>query len=139
MLDLSRWGQGPRWYVRALESVLMETLAAFDIAARRYPGRPGVWTGDNKIASIGVRVSRGVTSHGFALNVDTDMSWFEHIVPCGLTGVRMTSMARHLHTPPFIESVTDVLVESFARIFGLAVEDRGEAPAPSDSLLAVAP
>jgi lipoate-protein ligase B len=96
ILDLSRWGEGPLWYVRALEAVLIEALAAFGVAAERSPGRPGVWAGGAKIASIGVHVSRGVTSHGFALNVDPDLRYFRHIVPCGLPDVSVTSMANIL-------------------------------------------
>jgi len=96
ILDLNRWGQGPLWYVRSLEAVLIETLASFGIDAARQPGRPGVWIGREKIASIGVHVSRGITSHGFALNVDLDLSYFSHIIPCGLPGVSMTAMAKVL-------------------------------------------
>jgi len=116
ILDLRRWGQGPLWYVRSLETVLIETLAAFGIEGRRVPGRPGVWVGEAKIAAIGVHVSRGVTSHGFALNVDPDLTFFSHIVPCGLPGVSMTSIAKvlareHASSPrgarPFAEPVLE--------------------------------
>ena len=96
ILDLRRWGQGPSWYVRSLEAVLIEALSAFGIAGRREPERPGVWAGDAKIAAIGVRVSRGVTSHGFALNVDPDLRYFSYIVPCGLPNVSVTSIAEVL-------------------------------------------
>ncbi len=90
VLDLHQWNQGPLWYVRSLEAVLIDALSSFGIDAGRMPGRPGVWVGRQKIASIGVHVSRGVTSHGFALNVDPDLTFFSHIVPCGLPGVSMT-------------------------------------------------
>ncbi len=96
ILDLRRWHQGPVWYVRALEEMLIEALSAFGIEAERSPGRPGVWVGGAKIAAIGVRVSRGVTSHGFALNVDPDLEYFSYIVPCGLPDVTVTSIAKVL-------------------------------------------
>ena len=97
IFDLRRWQQGPRWYVRSLEAALIETLAPFGIDSQRVDGRPGVWAGDAKIAAIGVRISRGVTSHGFALNVDPDMRYFSYIVPCGLSDVTVTSMAEVLN------------------------------------------
>ncbi len=90
ILDLRRWRQGPVWYVRALEQVLIEALSGFGIAAGRSEGRPGVWVGNKKIAAIGVRVSRGVTSHGFALNVDPDLQFFSHIIACGLPDATVT-------------------------------------------------
>ncbi|OGO50629.1 MAG: lipoyl(octanoyl) transferase [Chloroflexi bacterium RBG_16_68_14] len=96
ILDLRRWRQGPLWYVRSLEAVLIEALSTFAIAGRRVPGRPGVWVGEAKIAAIGVRVSRGITSHGFALNVEPDLRYFSYIIPCGLPGVAVTSMAEVL-------------------------------------------
>jgi lipoate-protein ligase B len=123
ILDLRRWNQGPLWYVRSLEAVLIETLAAFDIEAQRVAGRPGAWVDGAKIAAIGVRVSRGITSHGFALNVDPDLGWFSHIVPCGLPGVRVTSMAEVLGQAPPMERVMDAVVEAFARVFEIDVED----------------
>ncbi len=76
IVNLKHWHEGPRWYVRSLEQVLIETLAEFRIEGRRVDGRPGVWAGDSKIGAIGVRVSRGITSHGFALNVDPDLEYF---------------------------------------------------------------
>jgi lipoyl(octanoyl) transferase len=143
ILDLRRWNQGPLWYVRSLEAVLIDALASFGIDAARMPGRPGVWAGRAKIASIGVHISRGITSHGFALNVDPDLTFFSHIVPCGLPDVSMTSMAEALqhratncaasaaHMPPpsvgdiQMPAVIDTVVEAFARAFELEMEDLG--------------
>ena len=79
-------------YVRAVEQVIIDTLADFGIDAGRIPKLTGVWVGERKIAAIGVHISRWVTSHGFALNVATDLSYFQYIVPCGLTKP-VTSMA----------------------------------------------
>ena len=117
ILDLHQWHEGPRWYVRSLEQVLIETLAEFGIASQREQGRPGVWAGDSKIAAIGVRISRGVTSHGFALNVDPDLAYFSHIVPCGLPGVTVTSMAHERGDAPEMGRVIDSITAAFGRIF----------------------
>ena len=81
-------------YVRTLERAVIEALAGHDIHAEVRDGLTGVWVEDRKIGSIGVHVSRGVTTHGFAINVDNDLQPFEWIVPCGLEGVRMTSICR---------------------------------------------
>jgi lipoyl(octanoyl) transferase len=153
ILDLQRWNQGPLWYVRSLEAVLIDALASFGIDAARMPGRPGVWVGRAKIASIGVHVSRGVTSHGFALNVDPDLTFFSHIVPCGLPDVSMTSMARALQDRamncaasvgdgemPSMDAVIGAVVEAFARTFELEMEDSprrgGRLPAQGDRMVA---
>jgi len=122
ILDLSNWGQGPLWYVRSLEAVLIETLAGFGIDGQRRPGRPGVWVDGAKIASIGVHVSRGITSHGFALNVAPDLSYFSHIVPCGMPDISMTSMVALGHAAPMTE-VMDAVVQSFAPTFELEMRD----------------
>jgi lipoyl(octanoyl) transferase len=84
VLDLREWRRDVVAYVRGLEQVIIGALAEFGMRAARAPGATGVWIGDRKIAAIGVHISRWVTSHGFALNVDTDLSYFRYIVPCGL-------------------------------------------------------
>jgi lipoyl(octanoyl) transferase len=94
ILDLTGWRRDLHWYLRQLEEVLIRGLAAAGVTAGRDPGRTGVWTGGRKIASIGIHVKQWVTFHGFALNVTTDLSHFDLIVPCGLAGVTMTSVAR---------------------------------------------
>ena len=81
-------------HVRRIEAALIEALAEFGIGGHRVDGRSGVWIGNEKIAAIGVRVARGRTMHGFALNVDCDLAMFDHIVPCGITDAGVTSMAR---------------------------------------------
>src|SRR4029077_10312097 len=102
-------------YVRSVEQVLIETLAEFGITAGRVKGCTGVWVDGAKIAAIGVHISRWVTSHGFALNVNTDMSYFQYIVPCGLTKP-VTSMAQ-LGVQTNLEEVSERLAEHFCRIF----------------------
>jgi lipoate-protein ligase B len=118
ILDLRRHGLSPIEYVRALESVMITTLNRFRIEARRCPGRPGVWVGDEKIGFVGVRVRRGITTHGFALNVDVDLSWFDAIVACGLTGVGVTSMKQRVGVSPAMDDVAESVARSFETVFG---------------------
>jgi lipoate-protein ligase B len=122
IIDLRRFGHGPVWYVRSLEAVLIDALAAFGIVAGLRDGSPGVWVDGRKIAAIGVRISRAVTMHGFALNVNTDLSYFDAIVPCGLPGVTVTSMEQ-LAGPPFDQrEVEDEVAAAFQRRFRFGLE-----------------
>ncbi len=109
-------------YLRDLEEVLIGVLADFGLRAGRKEGLTGVWVEDRKLAAIGVRVSSGwITSHGFALNVSTDLSFFGTIVPCGIREHGVGSIAGELgHAVP-MEEVEDVVVRSFGRIFGISV------------------
>ena len=130
IIDLREWKRDVAAYVRAIEQVLIDTLADFGIGAERVAGLTGVWTGGRKIAAIGVHISRWVTSHGFALNVTTDLSYFQYIVPCGLT-LPVTSMAElGVHADP--DEVARRLAAHFGRIFEremtmLAPVEMGEA------------
>lgn len=101
---------GPRGYVCALEEVVILTLNDFGLAAERIPDLIGVWVGDVKVASIGVRISRGISTHGFALNVSTDLSYFRHIVPCGMPGAVVGSMESLLAAPVDKDLVAERLV-----------------------------
>ena len=94
ILDLRRHRQDLHWYLRTLEQALIDGLAELGIPAERNSGWTGVWTRGRKIASIGIHVKQWVTWHGFALNVTTDLDWFDRIVPCGIPGVVMTSVER---------------------------------------------
>ena len=94
ILDLRPRDRDARRYLRDLEAALINALRETGIPAQRVPQKTGVWIADRKIASIGVRFSRWISSHGFALNVTTDLSYFSHIVPCGMPAVTMTSVAR---------------------------------------------
>lgn len=96
ILDLQGHRPDVHWYLRQLEEALIRALGQFGIAADRNPGFTGVWVGPRKIASIGVHVKRWVTLHGFALNVTTNLRVFESVVPCGIEGVVMTSLAKEL-------------------------------------------
>ncbi|MGQ0766053.1 MAG: lipoyl(octanoyl) transferase LipB [Gemmatimonadota bacterium] len=125
VLNLRNHKQDLHWYLRQLEEVLIVALARSRLAATRRPGQTGVWihVGEGgreprKIASIGVHAKDWVTWHGFALNVTTDLSWFDLIVPCGIDGVVMTSMARELGAgAPTVETATDHIVDAFVEVF----------------------
>lgn len=119
ILNLRRYGKGPVWYVRSLEAALIDTLSSFGIVGDRAEGRPGVWVGGAKIAAIGVRISRGVTMHGFALNVNTDLSYFDHIVPCGLSDIQVTSMERLTGERLEMDTVADQVASAVATTFDL--------------------
>jgi len=92
ILDLRQHRQDLHWYLRTLEQALIDGLSELGIPAERHSGWTGVWTRGRKIASIGIHVKQWVTWHGFALNVTTDLGWFDRIVPCGIPGVVMTSV-----------------------------------------------
>ncbi|MEX2205045.1 MAG: lipoyl(octanoyl) transferase LipB [Myxococcota bacterium] len=119
LLDLERHGADVHRYLRALEDALIGALAGFGIDARRREGYAGVWLDERrKIASIGVGVRRWLTLHGFALNVSCDLARFDVIVPCGLDGVRMVSMASVLGRELDFAVVTDCVEDALRKVFG---------------------
>jgi lipoyl(octanoyl) transferase len=121
IVNLRGHRQDLHWYLRQVEAALIRALEAIGMRAERSEGRTGVWTAGRKIASIGVHARDWVTWHGFALNVSTDLSYFDLIVPCGLSGVTMTSVARELGAgAPSFSAVSEAVAESFASIFSLA-------------------
>ena len=115
ILDLREWKRDVGAYVRAVEQVMLDTLLDFGISAERLPGCTGAWVGGAKIGAIGVHISRWVTSHGFALNVDTDLSYFGYIVPCGLIKP-VTSMAQ-LGAQVSVHEVNARLIRRFGQVF----------------------
>ena len=123
ILKLSRYCSGPKQYVRKLEEVLIDTLARWGIEGYRLEKKPGVWVrwdhADAKIAAIGVRINHGVTIHGFALNVDLDLSPFSHIMPCGLAECHITSMAEVRQFSLSSLVVAQQVAQEFARIFNI--------------------
>jgi len=106
-----------RRYVHDLEQVLIGALDDFGIRSERHPVHRGVWTQGRKIASVGIRISRWVTCHGFALNVDTDLSFYSMMKPCGIAGCEMTSMAKELGKAPDMTDVQSAIVSSFSRVY----------------------
>jgi len=119
ILDLSPDRRDLHRYVRDLEECLIRALAMFGIEAGRIQGLTGVWVADEKVAAIGVRISRWITSHGFALNVDPDLTYFELIIPCGIDDRGVTSMARLLGRPVSVDEAETIVAQSFADVFGL--------------------
>ena len=118
ILDLKPDRKDVHAYLRDLEAVLIDALARLGIVGDRSEGLTGVWVNGRKIASIGVRVSSGwITSHGFALNVDTDLSYFETIVPCGVRDRTVTSISEQLDRPIGVGQILSVVRDSFAEIF----------------------
>jgi len=107
-------------YVRDLETVLIRTAADYGVEAGRIEGLTGVWVGDEKLAAIGVRIARWITSHGFALNVSTDLDQFNLIVPCGIADRGVTSLARLLGRPIDMAEVEFCIIEHFANVFNLS-------------------
>ena len=116
-------------YVRDLEQVMIDAAAEFGVAAGRVPGLTGAWVGRDKLAAIGVRISRWITSHGFAFNVDTDLSHFDLIVPCGIRDRGVTSLSRLAGRSIRIREVEDAVVRAFLRVFAR----QGAAGAPASA------
>ena len=117
IIDLHNYFLDIHRYLRSLEEVIIRALAAFGIFGQREKDMTGVWVDNEKIAAIGVKVSRWVTMHGFALNVNTDLSKFDRIIPCGIFHKGVTSMQQTMDRDVSIESVQEAIVESFAAVF----------------------
>ncbi|BCA55579.1 Octanoyltransferase [Nitrospira sp. KM1] len=121
---LSDYAPGPRKYVWLLEETVIRTLSLWDIPAYRIHRQPGVFVrgseGDAKIASIGIRVERGVTLHGFSLNLDLDLGWFSCIIPCGLSGCGTASIASLSAMPVSFSNVAHQVSGIFGQLFGLS-------------------
>jgi len=127
IIDLRPDRQDVHRYVRDLEDVMIRTCGAFGVDAGRLPGLTGVWVGGNKIGAIGVRISRWITSHGFAFNVNTNLAFFELIVPCGIADRGVTSLSKVTTTPAALTSVEDVIERHFLDVFAR------QPAAPSDA------
>ncbi len=127
IIDLKRHKRDLHWYLRQVEAALIASLEAFGIAAERNEGFTGVWTQGRKIASIGVHARDWVTWHGFALNVSTDLSYFDLIVPCGISGVTMTSVDRETGRAVPMPAVEQAVADAFGRVFSLSVTPRDAA------------
>ena len=120
IIDLKRHRQDLHWYLRSVEEALIRTLGEYGIAGERSTGFTGVWTNGRKIASIGVHARDWVTWHGFALNVTTDLSYFDFIVPCGISGVEMTSISKQRpELSVDLETTGDITAAKFGEVFEL--------------------
>jgi lipoyl(octanoyl) transferase len=124
IFDLTQHRRDVSWYMRSLEAVLIGVARDFGLEAGRSAGAPGVWLGGEKLVAMGVHLSRWITSHGFALNVNTDLSYFNWIVPCGLPGKGVTSLAKLLGKKVPMEDVIERVVAHFSRVFGMDMELR---------------
>jgi len=133
ILDLTQHRRDISWYMRSLEEVFIRTARDWGIEAQRSPGAAGVWVGNDKLAAMGVHLSRWVTSHGFALNVSTDLQYFEWIVPCGLHGKGVTSLAKLQGRPVNMDEVTDRVVEHFGTVFEVEIVESLKSKVGSDA------
>jgi lipoate-protein ligase B len=130
VLCLATYHIGPSDYMHALEEVLIRTLQDFGVQASRREGIIGVWAHGGKIAALGARIERGVTYHGFALNVAPNLAHFELILPCGLPEAQVTSMERELNRRVPVQVVCERLVKHFGQVFGVAMEETTLAQLP---------
>ena len=116
ILNLSNYKKSVSWYMRVLEQLTIDVLNEFKIVASRVEGLTGVWVGDEKIAAQGVRMSRWVTMHGFSLNVNTDLSFYDGIIPCGIFDRGVTSMEKVLKRTQEMEKVKSLVIDKFNQI-----------------------
>jgi lipoyl(octanoyl) transferase len=129
ILDLRPDRQDVHRYVRDLEEVMIRTCGEFTVEAGRMAGLTGVWVHGNKIGAIGVRISRWITSHGFAFNVDTDLEFFRLIVPCGIADRGVTSLSKLTATIPSLPRVEEVVVRHFLDVFARQPAGQSDAQA----------
>ncbi|MGB5849467.1 MAG: lipoyl(octanoyl) transferase LipB [Ignavibacteriaceae bacterium] len=118
IIDLKNWGRDTYKYLRALEEIIIRTCADYGLAVTRVPKYTGVWIGDRKIAAIGIKVTRWITMHGFALNVNTDLSLYKGIIPCGITNKEVTSLKKELKSEIDIQEVKLKILNHAVEIFG---------------------
>ena len=117
IIDLHNYKMSISWYMRSLEAVIINTLNHYGIAAEHKKGLTGVWVKEEKIAALGVRISRWVTMHGFALNVNTELHYYDGIIPCGIFEYGMTSMKKLLGTAIKMDEVKKLLMKEFNMVF----------------------
>lgn len=119
MLDLRRFGVSLRGYVEALQSLALRAVLPFGLGQARPlpPPYTGLWIGERKVCAIGVHCGRHITSHGLALNCCTDLTWFDHIVPCGLEGKKMTSLSQELQRHVSVEEAIEPFLAAFQDVF----------------------
>ena len=123
IFDLTGHRRDIAWYMRSLEEVFIRVAKDYRLEAGRLPGAPGVWVGNDKLVAMGVHLSRWVTSHGFAFNVSPDLSYFDHIVPCGLEDKGVTSLARLLGREVSLGEAMAQTTAHVGRVFGFQLEN----------------
>ena len=117
IIDLNNWFKDTHKYLRALEEVIIKTCGEFGLNSERNPKHTGVWIGDRKIAAIGIKVSRWITMHGFAFNVNTDLNLFNGIIPCGIQDKSVTSLSKELNKEISIQELKEKLLNNFSDVF----------------------
>jgi len=117
ILDLKSWYQDTHKYLRALEEVIINVLKDFSIVSARKEGLTGVWIDDRKVCAIGIKISRWITMHGFAFNVNTDLNLFNGIIPCGISDKDVTSLEKELGGKQNLNEVKERIVRSFMEVF----------------------
>lgn len=120
IFDLTQHRRDIAWYMRSLEEVFIGVAAEYGIVAARFPGLTGVWAGNDKLVAMGVHISRWITSHGFAFNVNTDLCYFDWIVPCGLRHRGVTSLQKLCDRPVDFEEAQTRVVRHFGRVFEMS-------------------
>ncbi len=133
ILDLTRHRRDLTWYMRSLEEVFIRVAGDYGIRAGRIPACPGVWVGSEKLVALGVHVSRWVTSHGFAFNVNTDLACFQWIVPCGLRGKGVTSLEKLLGRRLDLNGVSERVVHRLGEVFELEMHGSRESHVSRES------
>jgi len=128
ILHLADYRKDVHWYLRQLEETIIRTIAKFGLTGERNPDYTGVWVGDEKIAAIGVKVSRWVTMHGFALNVTTDLSYFGHIIPCGIFHKGVCSIESLTDGSPSLEDIIKIYLEKFSEVFDCSLQQDEQPP-----------
>jgi len=123
ILALRQYCAGPKAYIHLLEEALIRGLAMLGIKGARCPGMPGVWVKDHKIGAVGVRISRGVTRHGFALNVVNTLEPFSAVLPCGLVGCTVTSVTKETDRQVTLTGGREAVVRGFQEVFDLSLEE----------------
>lgn len=117
IIDLNNWFKDTHRYLRALEEVIIKTCSEYGLNSDRNPKHTGVWVGDRKIAAIGIKVSRWVTMHGFAFNINTDLKLFNGIIPCGIQDKSVTSLKKELNREISIQEVKQKMLKNFTELF----------------------
>ncbi len=117
IINLNQWQNDTHKYLRALEELIIQTCSYYGLKSARVPKYTGVWLDERKIAAIGIKVSRWITMHGFAFNVNTDLSLFSGIIPCGISDKEVTSLQKELNREIEIDEVKTLLVKNFKEIF----------------------